>query len=637
MNWRWRSPHWRILFVLAAVVHTAALAAEADALAISARIQSVHMPFGTILDPIFETSTNEKVVAYTRCGDSATWTGHYLAAESFRYNVTRSPDALANVRKAIAGLKSLADVTGINLLARCIVLADSPFAASIANEEAQHGIYRASPWFWVGNTSRDQYSGAIFGLAVAYDVVDDAAVKASSSDLITRLVAFLTGHDWSVTMPDGSASTSFLVRPDQMLALTQVARHVNPDRFSTYYDILRVTLSATMYAPLGVDVLNDDSYFKFNIDYVNLYNLIRLESSSFRGVYNQAYSILRGHTAGHLNAFFNMIDRGISGPDAFRDAATLQMLDQWLTRSRRDFYVDLSGKVDVCGSQACQPIPVPLRVPTDFLWQRSPFQLAGGGSGVVEGAGIDYILPYWMARYYGTIQPFAVQPAAAFGAAVAPASIASIYGTNLAAQTAKAVAFPLPETLGGVGVKVKDSFGTQHTAQLMYVSPTQINLVVPPAAASGTAQFTISGGTAGLSANAAIRNVAPAIFTANGAGTGVAAATAIRTQAALQTPVPVFTCSTSGCIAVPIVLSAGAPAYLTLYGTGIRNRFSLESVTVTVNGAAVPVLYAGPQPDYPGLDQVNIGLPLTLRGAGESKVVVTVDGQTSNTVTIAVQ
>jgi hypothetical protein len=46
---------------------------------------------------------------------------------------------------------------------------------------------------------------------------------------------------------------------------------------------------------------------------------------------------------------------------------------------------------------------VAARIPTDFLWQRDPFQLTGGGSGVIEGAGIDYILPYWMSRYYGVI------------------------------------------------------------------------------------------------------------------------------------------------------------------------------------------------------------------------------------------
>ena len=56
--------------------------------------------------------------------------------------------------------------------------------------------------------------------------------------------------------------------------------------------------------------------------------------------------------------------------------------------------------VSVCGSQSCTPIPVWLRVNADFLWQRSPYSLTADGAGTIETAGIDYILPYWMARYY---------------------------------------------------------------------------------------------------------------------------------------------------------------------------------------------------------------------------------------------
>jgi uncharacterized protein (TIGR03437 family) len=48
-------------------------------------------------------------------------------------------------------------------------------------------------------------------------------------------------------------------------------------------------------------------------------------------------------------------------------------------------------------------------------------------------------------------------------------------------------------------------------------------------------------------------------------------------------------------------------------------------------------LYAGPAPGFTGLDQVNVALVLSLRGSGESNVVLTVDGQVGNTVTIDVQ
>src|SRR5215471_20547 len=167
-------------------------ASEPDALAISAVIQARHLPFSTILDPIFTSSSNTQIAGYTRCGDSALWTGGYLAAESFRYNVTRSADALANVKGALAGLKALADVTGDNRLARCMVPASSPYAAGIANEEAGNTIHQNPPWIWVDNTSRDEVVGAFFGLGAAFDLVNDASVKSGISDLATRLIGFIS-------------------------------------------------------------------------------------------------------------------------------------------------------------------------------------------------------------------------------------------------------------------------------------------------------------------------------------------------------------------------------------------------------------------------------------------------------------
>ena len=633
--------HPRIITLIAllstiTLVTFCARASEGDALAISANIQALHLPYGTIVDPVYASADSNQIVGYTRCGDSALWTGNYLAAESFRYKLTQSPDALNNVKNAIAGIKSLADVTGINLLARCLVPLNSPYIAGIEAEEGHNGIFTNSSagYIWVGNTSRDEYSGVMFGLAVAYDMMDDPTIKTSISDLITRLLEFLTGHNWNITMPDGSISTTFLIRPDQMSSFIQVGRHVNPGHFSLSYDILQATLSVTVSAPILVEVQSDDSYFKFNLDYINLYNLVRLDSGN--GSYKTAYGILRDHTAKHQNAFFNTIDLALNGPNGARDADTLTFLNQWLLRPKRDPSVDLTGTVPVCGSIACQPVPIPLRPPTDFLWQRDPFLLMGGGVGTIESAGIDYILPYWMGRYYGLNAAFVVQSAAAGSAAVAPNSIASIFGSNIASATVQASSLPLPTTLGGITLTVTDSAGTQRGAPLIYVSPTQINFVIP----DGTATFTINGGPSPLTATGTIQNVAPTLFSANSNGMGVAAATAIRTQvpnSQLQSPVTVFQCGSSGCVSVPINLGVDTPVYLTLYGTGIRNRSSLSNVTVTINGTSVPVLYAGSQGTFAGLDQVNVPLTLNLRGSGESNIVLTVDGQIANTVTVNIQ
>src|SRR5215218_379387 len=162
-----------LLFVFCAVL-ASAQSFESKALQISRNIQSRHLPFGTILSPMYPSSESTEIVGYTRCGDSAIWTGHYLAAESFRYAVTRTPEALEAARKALQGLASLVAVTGSDrLLARCLVPADSPYAAGPRSEEKDNGEFRGTfaglDYYWFGHTSRDQYLGALFGLSVAYE------------------------------------------------------------------------------------------------------------------------------------------------------------------------------------------------------------------------------------------------------------------------------------------------------------------------------------------------------------------------------------------------------------------------------------------------------------------------------------
>jgi uncharacterized protein (TIGR03437 family) len=582
------------------------------------------MPFGTILDPVYASPASNQTVGYTRCGDSALWTGAYLAAEAFRYKVTGSADALNNVKTALAGLKGLADVTGDNRLARCMVLANSQYAAGIEREEAANTIYPNGQWIWVDNTSRDQVVGAFFGLGAAYDVVDDATVKSDIADLTTRLIGFIAQHQWS---PNDDFSNTFLARPEELQMLVQVARHVNPSNSINGPSLLPVDTGAKF------DVVSNSSYFKFNLDYMSFYNLVRLQNNSDN---QAAYQIVRDYTASHQNAFFDIVDAALEGANASRDAEMRSLLDQWLQRPKRETYVDLSGTVAVCGSEACQPIPVPLRPTLEFLWQIDPFQLAGGGDGTVEGSGIDYILPYWMGRYYGVIGGGAVESAAAPSSAVAPNSLASLYGANLAPGVAQASVQPLPLVLGSVTLSVTDAAGVERAAPLLYVSPGQINFEVPDGTAPGLATLVVAGQTF----TAAVQSVAPTLFSMNGAGSGVAAATAIVVQAAnpsLQSSVPVFQCAGSSCASVPIVLGVDTSVYVSFFGTGIRNRSSLANVAVTINGIGVPVLYAGPAPGFTGLDQVNAGLVLSLRGSGESNVVLTVDGQAANTVTINVQ
>jgi uncharacterized protein (TIGR03437 family) len=194
-----------------------------------------------------------------------------------------------------------------------------------------------------------------------------------------------------------------------------------------------------------------------------------------------------------------------------------------------------------------------------------------------------------------------------------------------------------------VSVIVRDRTGTERTAQLFVVAPGQINYLIPEGLVPGVAEVRVlRDGTLVAVGTARIETVAPALFTANSTGRGVAAGSALRvSEQGTQTAASLYQCGAAAGSCTPLPLDLGEDSdrvFLLLFGTGLRNRTSLEAVSATVGGVAVPVAFAGAQGDLTGLDQVNLGpLPRSLAGRGEVPVVIMVDGKAANTVTVAVQ
>ncbi len=215
--------------------------------------------------------------------------------------------------------------------------------------------------------------------------------------------------------------------------------------------------------------------------------------------------------------------------------------------------------------------------------------------------------------------------AATFAAGpLAPASLATAFGKNLA-------------TPSGATVSIHDSTGATLPASLLYVSPQQINFLIPAATAPGpaTVTFTPTVGPPSQFLAVQIAPVAPALFSI-GATTIPAAYAVLVTPDGAQTFEPVFTEQNGVPVATPI--SLGSPsdrAYLILYGTGIRNAHS--NVTVNIQGIDAPVVYSGPQPQFDGLDQVNVLIPYTLAGSGPVSVALSASGIPANIVTVSIQ
>ncbi len=217
----------------------------------------------------------------------------------------------------------------------------------------------------------------------------------------------------------------------------------------------------------------------------------------------------------------------------------------------------------------------------------------------------------------------AVLDAAGYGTTVAPESIASLFGTNLATSSASTGAI-LPNALAGTSVYVNGV-----AAPLFFVSPGQINFLVPENTVPGPATVIVNNGVNRIART--VINVAPVgagIFTrlANGKGAPAAVASA---DGGLTYPL-----SLSNADGTPAEIQVGNIAVF--FGTGLRFH-STSVVTATAGDITLTPSFAGAQGSLVGLDQINLTIPESLRGKGETDLVFNVDGKATNTVRIKVK
>jgi len=229
-----------------------------------------------------------------------------------------------------------------------------------------------------------------------------------------------------------------------------------------------------------------------------------------------------------------------------------------------------------------------------------------------------------------------VVSAASYQPAVAPASLASLFGSNLASNPMSATLDAngqLPTQLGGVTVYVNG-----EAAPLIYVGTQQINFVIPADAPMGSVTVNVQTqfGNAG-SATVQVNTTAPALFSTNASGSGAGAIL----NAVTYTPAPFLVTTSAN-------TGGDQRTRLAIYGTGIRyaGNPSLDSsitniasnITAQASDAFggtynLTIEYAGAAPGYFGLDQINVVLPPDLDRTQTVSLLIDTSNASSNTVT----
>jgi uncharacterized protein (TIGR03437 family) len=247
-----------------------------------------------------------------------------------------------------------------------------------------------------------------------------------------------------------------------------------------------------------------------------------------------------------------------------------------------------------------------------------------------------------------------IRSSASFAPAVSPGSLATILGnpsvSPLADQTAKAAQAAdgsLPYELMGVSVTIAGK-----AAPLISISPSQVSFYIPANIATGVIEFlvttengSVSQGTAYVAPAAAV----PAIFTANGNGTGAAlvlnAATYEQGSFNVTAPRNMGTDKRTRLMIMATGLKGGA------VNSNAANDLRLGSATLVNLSESVrveahlrdgrtfslPVEFAGAAGTFPGLEQVNVVLLPELQGAGDVDLTIIVGTERSNTAIVSIK
>jgi uncharacterized protein (TIGR03437 family) len=219
------------------------------------------------------------------------------------------------------------------------------------------------------------------------------------------------------------------------------------------------------------------------------------------------------------------------------------------------------------------------------------------------------------------------------GGVLAPGSIISVFGRQLAASTGGASAVPLPTTLGGATLSVGG-----RDVPLFFSSEGQINAQLPFELASGTRPQAMVKLATGFTVPETIIVGAsqPGIFAVNQQGTGQGAVldkdgklVGASAPAKAGDIVQVF-CTGLGPTNPAVASGQAGPKSEPLARV-------VAAVEARIGDKPAVVHFAGLAPGFVGLYQVNVQIPAGVAPGPAVSLVLTQSGVASNTVTLALQ
>lgn len=382
-----------------------------------------HIRFGLVSDVNIPGGDYAKLQLHDTDNDGL-WSSMYLAAESYRYAVTGAEDALQNALDGFDALERLLTINPIpGFQARTFEL--DGFKVS---DKERWRKRDEEDFEWKGHTSSDELVGTFFCYAVMWDTIGQGRpeLRARIAALVDKTMSHILDNNLYLIDIDGKPTLWGRWNPEyvntdmvggdrrlnsiEILAFLQLAFHfTGKERFR---DAFLELVNDHGYAENTVRYLPDPrgpwNHSDDELYWLSYYNLLRnIFEPNLRATFFKSAQEHVEATKRKRNPVWNFIYGGATGEaiDLEGSATILREfpldMRRWrMTNSHRED-IELLPRPRRRGRESVEVLPPDERAVTK--WNSNEMSVDGGGSGESAESGAEFLLPYWMGRYFGYI------------------------------------------------------------------------------------------------------------------------------------------------------------------------------------------------------------------------------------------
>jgi hypothetical protein len=290
-------------------------------------------------------------------------------------------------------------------------------------------LSRDGKWKWKCDTSSDEITGHYFGYLFYYDLVAEETERRRVAEHVRRITDRIiddgftlkdldgTHTRWAVWSPeklnhDPDWATERGINSVEILAFLKTAHHMTGDaKYDHHY---RTLIDKHGYADNALRAKTVNPSWRTHIDdellalaYPAL--LLYEDDPALKKIYRKSLDLWFAEIRTENSPFFNFLYGGLIGEDPELDGSIAFLRDmsldlvQWTVDNARREDLQLVHEPEIDRVQTHR-LPPPSERGV-MRWDKNPWDAVQGDGGHTESDGAFWLLPYWMGRYYGFIEP----------------------------------------------------------------------------------------------------------------------------------------------------------------------------------------------------------------------------------------